>query len=216
MCNTSLYTRNAIAQRKIRTAPAEGLRWRVFEFNMQTATLLSALVSHRPYDDEERMHREKIIEFVGRNRQRWWRRSTLDGHITASAWVLNAQHSHALLLHHAKLNCWVQPGGHLDDSDVSPAAGAWREAREETGLAALQLVDENLLDVDVHAIPARPSEPAHLHYDLRYLIISPDSMVTISDESLGARWILLDELARPPFERGIARMAEKTLNHDST
>lgn len=183
---------------------------------MHTANLISALSSHRAHDAEERMHCEKIMVFVEHHLQGWWRRSTREGHVTASAWVLNRHRTHALLLHHAKLNCWVQPGGHLDDSDVSPAAGAWREAREETGLAALQLVDENLLDVDVHAIPARPSEPAHLHYDLRYLIISPDSMVTISDESLGARWILLDELARPPFERGIARMAEKTLNHDST
>ena len=162
------------------------------------------------------MHREKIIEFVERNLRRWWRRSTLDGHITASAWVLNAPRTHALLLHHAKLDCWVQPGGHLDDSDASPAAGACREAREETGLGSLQLVDKNLFDVDVHAIPARGAEPAHLHYDLRYLIISSGSTVTLSDESLGARWILLDELARRPFERSVSRMAEKSLNHDST
>jgi 8-oxo-dGTP pyrophosphatase MutT (NUDIX family) len=148
--------------------------------------------------------------------QRWWRRSTLEGHITASAWVLNAPRTHALLLHHAKLNCWVQPGGHLDDSDASPATGAWREAREETGLKSLQLGDEKLFDVDVHAIPERGTEPAHLHYDLRYLIISSDSLVTLSDESLGARWIALEALAQPPFERSISRMAEKSLNHDPT
>jgi len=162
------------------------------------------------------MHRQKTIVFIERNLQQWWRRSTHEGHITASAWVLNAPRTHALLLHHAKLNCWVQPGGHLDDSDPSPAGGAWREAREETGLSSLQLVDGNLFDVDVHAIPERGAEPAHLHYDLRYLIISSDSLVTLSNESLGARWITLEALARPPFERSISRMAVKSLNHDST
>lgn len=182
---------------------------------MNTAMLFSALSSHRAHDAEEHQHREKIISFVERNMRQWWRRSTLDGHITASAWVLNAPRTHALLLHHAKLDCWVQPGGHLDDGDASPAAGAWREAREETALPSLKLVDETLFDVDVHAIPARGAEPAHLHYDLRYLIISPDSIVTISDESLGARWIVLDELAHPPFERSIARMAEKSLHFNS-
>ena len=189
---------------------------RAFESIMHAAILLSALLAHPPHDDDERVHREKTMAFVERNLRRWWRRSTLEGHITASAWVLNRSRTHALLLHHAKLNCWVQPGGHLDDSDASPAAGAWREASEETGLTSLQLVDEKLFDVDVHCIPARGSEQAHLHYDLRYLIISSDSAVTISGESLGARWILLDELARAPFERSIARMAEKSLNHDST
>ena len=142
----------------------------------------------------------------------WWKRSTLEGHITGSAWVLNATRTHALLLHHAKLNCWVQPGGHLDDTDASPAAGALREALEETGLPTLQLASENLFDVDVHSIPARAAEPAHLHYDLRYLIISSDSAVTISDESLGARWIALEELIHPDVERSISRMAEKSLS----
>ena len=187
---------------------------RVSDSSMHTAKLLLALTSHCARDDEERTHQKKIIAFIERNLQRWWQRSTLDGHITASAWVLNATRTHALLLHHAKLNCWLQPGGHLDDGDASPAVGAWREAREETGLAALQLVDEKLFDLDVHGIPARAAEPAHLHYDLRYLIISSDSAVNLSDESLGARWIALHELSRPPFERSIARMAEKSLSQD--
>lgn len=89
-----------------------------------------------------------------------------------------------------------------------------REAHEETGLASLQFTSENLFDVDVHSIPARGIEPAHLHYDLRYLIISSDRTVTISEESLGARWIALDELAQPTVERSISRMAEKSLNEE--
>lgn len=202
---------NAVFTGEIRIALPEGLRLQVFKFSMHTPTLLTALDFHAPHDADERVHREKIIAFVERNFQRWWRRSTLEGHITSSAWVMDSSKSFALLLHHAKLDCWLQPGGHLDDSDDSPAAGALREAKEETGLSALQLADKNIFDVDVHHIPARGAEPAHLHYDLRYLIISTDSAVTISDESLGARWIAVDQLARPPFERSISRMAEKTL-----
>ncbi len=179
---------------------------------MHTTNLLSALNTFRARDAEEQVHRDQIISFVERNFQHWWKRSTLEGHITGSAWVLNGNRTHALLLHHKKLDCWVQPGGHLDDTDASPAAGALREAHEETGLASLQLTSEKLFDVDVHSIPARGTEPAHLHYDLRYLIISPDSNVTISDESLGARWIALDELTDPTIERSISRMAEKSLS----
>ena len=181
---------------------------------MQTTKLLDALKNFHVHYAEERTHRDRIVAFVERNFQQWWKRSTLEGHITGSAWVLNADRTHALLLHHAKLDCWVQPGGHLDDTDTSPAAGAMREAREETGLASLQLTSENLFDVDVHSIPARGTEPAHLHYDLRYLIISPDRAVTISEESLSARWIALDELAQPTVERSISRMAEKSLNQE--
>ena len=179
---------------------------------MHTTLLLSTLESHAPHDAEERAHCNVTIAFLERHPQAWWQRSTLGGHVTSSAWVLNFLRTHALLLHHAKLNRWLQPGGHLDDTDTSPSAGAMREAREETGLDSLLLASENIFDVDVHAIPARGSEPAHLHYDLRYLIISTGNALALSDESLAARWIALDELARAPFERSISRMAEKSLH----
>ena len=212
MCNHSLYARNASVERKFRARASKGLRLQVFENPMCTMNLLSALNSHAPHDAEERAHRDNTIAFVERHPQSWWRRSTLEGHLTSSAWVLNISRTHALLLHHAKLDRWLQPGGHLDDTDASPADGAMREAREESGLAGLQLASENIFDVDVHAIPARGSEPAHLHYDLRYLIISTGNALALSDESLAARWIALDELARAPFERSISRMAEKSLH----
>lgn len=183
--------------------------------NMQTEQLLATLHAHTAYDDDEENHRNKIIAFIERKPQQWWKRATLEGHITASAWVLNAPRTHALLLHHAKLNCWVQPGGHVDDSDTSVSAGAMREAIEETGLTTLHLDSESLFDVDIHSIPERKSEPAHLHYDLRYLIISRDTSVTISNESLGARWIPLNELTQPSIERSISRMAEKSLRTDT-
>ena len=184
---------------------------RVFLPRMNSNQLIDMLAAHVPHDDTERQHCSNIIDFVKRNATCWWQRETHEGHITASAWVVNAANTHALLLHHAKLDCWVQPGGHLDASDTSVAAGAMREACEETGLDGLQFAEERLFDVDIHAIPARGAEPAHLHYDLRYRIISPSMGATISDESLGARWIPLTSLASPDHERSIARMAEKSL-----
>lgn len=178
---------------------------------MNTHNLFSVLAAHQPHDSDEQSHRASTVAFVERNPDRWWKRATLDGHVTASAWVVNATQTHALLLHHAKLDRWVQPGGHIDDADASPGLAALREAREETGLGDLALASERLFDVDVHDIPGRVDEPGHLHYDLRYLIISPDSAVNISAESLAARWMTMAELARTTQERSISRMAEKIL-----
>lgn len=178
---------------------------------MRSTTLLENLAAHIAHDRDEEAHLARIRAFVAAHENGWWKRATQAGHVTASAWVVNAAGTHALLLHHAKLNLWLQPGGHLDDDDRSPAAGALREAIEETGLADLALTDARIFDVDVHSIPARTHEPAHLHYDLRYRIIARDDRVAISSESLGARWIALAELAGPAHERSIARMAEKSL-----
>ena len=77
------------------------------------------------------------------------------------------------------------------------------------------LACEAPFDVDIHSIPARTGareiEPAHLHYDVRYLIITDTERFTISDESQDAKWMLLEKLAQPSRERSIARMAEKSL-----
>ena len=185
---------------------------------MNTDTFIKALAAHATADREEENHRSRIMQFVLSNANTWWMRANLDGHVTGSAWILNPDRTHALLLHHRKLNLWVQPGGHLDDSEASPAAGAMREALEETGMVNLQFANDTLFDVDIHCIPARAArrgemaiEPAHLHYDVRYLIIANDKRVTISEESLDAKWLLLEDLAQPSQERSIARMAEKSL-----
>ena len=185
---------------------------------MNTDAFIHVLTAHTPTDREEEKHRDEILRFVSANAQRWWMRQTQSGHVTGSAWILNFARTHALLLHHAKLDLWVQPGGHLDDSDASPAAGAMRETLEETGMVNLQFANDTLFDVDIHCIPARAArpgemaiEPAHLHYDVRYLIIANDKRVTISEESLDAKWLLLKDLAQPSHERSIARMAEKSL-----
>jgi 8-oxo-dGTP pyrophosphatase MutT (NUDIX family) len=185
---------------------------------MHTEKFLAALAAHVTLDEQEEGHRVSMMRFVAARPRDWWKRATIPGHVTGSAWILNQLHTHALLLHHQKLNLWVQPGGHLDDTDVTPAAGALREALEETGNPTLALAGDVLFDVDIHSIPARPAragklvaEPVHIHYDARYLITAADHRVTISEESLGARWIRLEELAQPLRDRSIARMAEKSL-----
>jgi 8-oxo-dGTP pyrophosphatase MutT (NUDIX family) len=182
------------------------------------AAFSRALANHVAFDATEAKHLATIRQFVSENSDAFWQRTTLAGHVTGSAFVINAARTHTLLLHHAKLNRWVQPGGHLDDSDDSPARGALREALEETGIAALLLASEDIFDVDVHAIPERnksgdPSqhEPAHFHHDARYLVIANETTVALSDESLGFRWVELATLATGNHESGLVRMAKKVI-----
>ena len=80
-------------------------------------------------------------------------RERLDGHFTASAWLVAADGERVLLTHHRKLGRWLQLGGHAD-GDMDLAAVALREAQEESGLYRL-VVEPPVFDVDRHAIPAR-------------------------------------------------------------
>ncbi|MCH8840225.1 MAG: DPP IV N-terminal domain-containing protein, partial [Planctomycetes bacterium] len=93
------------------------------------------------------------IERLVTSRADCFERACRPGHITGSAWVLSHDRRCCLLVHHAKLNRWLQPGGHAD-GQTNVAEVARREAQEETGLIDLELITEPL-DIDVHLIPPR-------------------------------------------------------------
>lgn len=137
-------------------------------------------------------------------------RTLVEGHVTGSAWVISDDGAAVVLLHHGKLGRWLQPGGHADgDPDVVRVA--MREAREETSLQSLRLGGQAIFDVDVHAIPARGAEPAHLHYDVRFCFFADRTEdPSPSDESHDARWLTLDDARRLAPEESILRMIRKT------
>lgn len=120
-------------------------------------------------------------------------RDPLTGHVTGSAFVLSPDLSEVLLTHHAKLDRWLQLGGHCDG--VADAGFvAQKEAYEESGLSRITRIGTNVFDVDIHRIPANAKEPEHLHYDARYLFLAADKSVKVSDESHALAWVAIDEL----------------------
>jgi 8-oxo-dGTP pyrophosphatase MutT (NUDIX family) len=175
-------------------------------------TLAEALAHHVPADADEAAHLRTIVEFVGRHADPFDRRIG-EGHLTGSALVLSPGADRVLLVHHRKLQRWLQPGGHADPGEAAGEAVALREAWEETGIAGLLLHPgaPRPLDVDVHAIPAFGDEPAHAHLDLRYLVIAPETAgITLSAaESNDARWFGWDELRALDLDPGLVRALAK-------
>jgi 8-oxo-dGTP pyrophosphatase MutT (NUDIX family) len=137
-------------------------------------------------------------------------RSCLEGHLTASAWVVDAARGRVLLTHHRKLDRWLQLGGHVD-GEADLLSAALREVREESGLARVRAVGAEIFDVDRHRIPARKTEPEHWHFDVRFLIeADPAEPLTVSDESHDVAWVPLAEVTLRNPEESIARMVRKT------
>jgi 8-oxo-dGTP pyrophosphatase MutT (NUDIX family) len=174
--------------------------------------LVEALRRHRPADEDEARDRVRILDFVLRH-ERPFDRSIPEGHLTGSAITVSADGSRILLLHHRKLDRWLQPGGHGDPGEATGEEVALREAFEESGIAGLSLHTSapRPLDVDVHDIPARGGEPAHEHLDLRYLVVAPGGAAVAPDlaELHQIRWVRWDEVDPLNPDHGLRRALNK-------
>lgn len=155
-------------------------------------------------------HRAEVLAFVARHDDAAWR-TNLEGHLTGSALVVDPGRGRTLLLLHAKLGRWFQPGGHAD-GDTNLAGVAWREASEETGIAGLSVVVP-AVDVDVHRVEP-PGEAPHIHLDVRFVVLAPPGAVEQGNaESTALRWVGSDELDQldPPVDPGTRRLVARGL-----
>ena len=176
---------------------------------MHRQPLLDQLADYAAKYPDEAETVARFIDFV-RSEGDCFERSLAVGHVTGSAWIVNADGSQVLLTHHRKLDRWLQLGGHADgDPDVF--AVAMKEAREESGLNDFEPVGDGIFDLDIHPIPARKSDPEHLHYDVRYLLRATGATdYIVSDESHDLRWVPLDEVTTLTTEDSMTRMVRKT------
>lgn len=139
-------------------------------------------------------------------------RTLVAGHLTGSAWLVSRDGQRTLLTHHRKLDRWLQPGGHADgDTDLSRVA--LREAEEESGLTQL-VVEPAIFDIDRHEIPARGDEPAHWHYDVRFVVrTSASEAFVVGEESHALSWREIDSMlgVDSGCDESLRRMAHKWL-----
>jgi 8-oxo-dGTP pyrophosphatase MutT (NUDIX family) len=141
-----------------------------------------------------------------------FRRDAFPGHFTASAWTIARASRSTLLVHHAKLGKWVQPGGHAD-GEQNLFLAAKRELEEETGIEALPVLGGDIFDIDIHTIPSVGEEGTHKHYDVRFLFAVHERLpLRVSDESIDVNWVELNDLEQYTQEESILRMRRKSLH----
>jgi len=178
---------------------------------VKRAAVLGLLRAHLPRaaDAREAEMTAAIIRFVEAHAD-CLERTCAPGHLTGSAWVVDPARRRVLLVHHRKLDKWLQPGGHAD-GDPDLLAVARREAQEETSLVRLRTVSPDVFDADRHWIPPRGDTPGHWHHDLRFLFeADPSEPLTVSDESHDVRWVDLAGVPALNPEESLLRMVAKT------
>ena len=179
---------------------------------MDRVALLALLEAHARRWPDDAKRAARICAFI-RAHEDCLLRTCRPGHLTGSAWILSPDHGSVLLVHHRKLGRWLQPGGHADgDADLFRVAV--REAREETGLVTFETLPGGdppaPLDLDIHEIPPHGGEPAHLHLDVRFLLVAaPGEVPRVSEESAAIRWVPRERLGETSDEESLLRMERR-------
>ncbi|MEV7995935.1 NUDIX hydrolase [Streptomyces sp. NPDC086077] len=161
-----------------------------------------AVLVLKSYEDQEEL-RQTYLDHLAAHPDGMWK-ACADGHITASALVIDPEHGRVLLTLHRKLRMWLQMGGHCEPEDASLAAAALREGTEESGIPGLSLLPGGPVRLDRHLTPCA------WHLDVQYAALAPAGAVAaISDESLDLRWFGYDELAEVADE-SVVRLVRAT------
>jgi len=108
---------------------------------------------------------------------------------TASAFVLNREDK-ILLIWHKKFNKYVQPGGHISESEL-PYEAAIREVYEETGIN---------VDIPIKTPFAKEDYMNNVGHqvDYQYIGYAINEDIHNNDESFKAGWFSLEELETIP------------------
>lgn len=161
---------------------------------------------------DERADLEEMLELLEAVNSPFDRDLFSPGHFTASGFVVSPELGALLMVHHRRLERWLQPGGHVDAADGSVEEAARREIEEETGIGSLESLG-GLLDIDVHPIPPRHEEPGHRHFDLRFAYTTDETVLTKTDEVRDVRWVAFDRIASvggdESVQRGVAKLRDR-------
>ena len=159
--------------------------------------LIRKLESFVPWNEEEAADRELICQCLQSEPEIFTRKNELV-HMTASAWIVNRERTKVLLAFHNLYQSWAWLGGHADgDGDLLRVA--LKEAREESGLAHVRPVSEDIFSVESLPVFGHFKRgqyvPSHIHLNVTYLLEADetDPLFIKADENSGVRWFTLDD-----------------------
>ena len=155
------------------------------------ASVLAAYLERYPAEVEQL---SEPLRLLGEGRDFASRRS-FPMHVTVGA-LLVREDAEVLLIEHLAYGITLQPGGHLEPTDVDLLAAAVRELTEETGLDPADVLPASQTPVYIEygQVPARPEkdEPAHHHLDLGFAFTTAHAKVDVGalqeSEVTGAAW----------------------------
>lgn len=160
--------------------------------------LLTAIKNYQPFNEQEALDKELILQQLTSNNQVFLRQSKL-AHITVSAWIVDPDYQKVLMAYHNIYQSWAWLGGHADgETDLKHVI--LKEIAEESGLTAVEFVTPSLFSLEVLTVDGHQKHghyvSSHLHLNVTYLLQANDDLPLRikADENSQVAWLKLSEL----------------------
>ena len=171
---------------------------------MMKDKLIAKIKVFEPFNEQETADKATLLALLA-EKPDIASRDNLVAHLTASAWVVNPQRTKVLMAYHNLFDSWAWLGGHAD-GDYNLAAVAEKEAREESGLAHVKLVSDDILSLEILTVDGHQKKgkyvPSHLHLNCTYLLeADPNDPIRVKeDENSQVGWIDFDDIGSKSTE----------------
>lgn len=183
---------------------------------------IEELNAYRPGNEQEAADRQMILDYLETFPDTILTRKNRFAHITASSMIFNEKKDKVLMVYHNIYRSWSWTGGHAD-GDEDMLSVAMKEAKEETGVKNLRLLQkkgsqEAMAAVDVLPVWGHVKKGAyvssHLHLNFSYLFEADEkeALRIKEDENSQVGWIKTEDLREMVTEPDMIPVYEKLIS----
>ena len=189
----------------------------IAEFQDGRDALIRQLQAYRPVNEQEACDCSEILRLL-KTVPDLFQRTNLTCHMTASAWIVNREHTRVLMAYHNIYHSWSWLGGHAD-GETDLLRVAVREAQEESGIRNIRPVDGGIFSVEILTVDGHEKRgayvPSHLHLNITYLLEADDTEQTHMkpDENSAVDWFTPEGAVEASTEPWFQERIYKKLNH---
>lgn len=178
----------------------------------ETIKIIQKYFQKFPQDKEKlKLLEKQISEDVN-----FFDRKNFTGHVVANALILNEDR--VLTIFHNKLHMYIQPGGHVDNTDFSVINAVMREVAEETGLKNIIIDNWHKktfipIFIESHLIPENKNkEKEHYHHDFMYIFRTKTKDINLQLEEVSKfEWVNIKDLLKNNSDSFIGKSLNRML-----
>lgn len=152
------------------------------------------ILAYVPRCGQEEADKQVMLDYIDCFPDTILTRENLWAHITSSGFIVNADVTKVLFVHHDIYKVWAWTGGHAD-GDGNLLSVALREAREETGVIHVRPLSTKIASLDLLAVWGHWKRgtwvPGHQHLNVTYLLLADeaDELTSRPGENSGVAWL---------------------------